>query len=473
MKVVLPLLMLLKVSISVAQFNDDYTPLSIQDTIPVSVYKDLKLKAEQAKVKVNEPKSSVNSYMKSLYDKRFEFLVEYFNRDYFITDAPITSYLQGVLEEIYRANPQLSDHATVYVFRSDVPNAVSFGDGTIGFTLGLLARLESEAQLAFVLCHELAHYHSRRSDNSIREMARLNYDKDLQKKIREIKGNSYEQYSKFRELFESLGFSMNQHSRVHEFEADSIGLTYFQRTEYSLEAPLRTMEILDSVDVSVYKNIIDFRKFFDTPDFPFKPSWERYTKSTTWHSSKEKADSLQTHPGCLKRKAALIRQIERIGIPVSRDVYNVEKWRIQSEFEQISTNYHFKQYGKSLFQAMMMTDRYPDNAYLHAMIGENLYQLFKMQKNHELGKSLELPDPRFEENYDRFLTFIHELRLQEMASLSYYYLINGKEKFFSTGEYIYALWLTSHLSISKLDPDKVKEDYIQRFPSGRYKNAMN
>jgi hypothetical protein len=107
------------------------------------------------------------------------------------------------------------------------------------------------------------------------------------------------------------------------------------------------------------------------------------------------------------------------------------------------------------------------------MIGQGLYQLYNHQKNHELAKVLALPDPRFEENYDRYLSFIHSLRLMELASLSYYYVSTKNEFYRDHEDFLYAFWLASRTEVSQEDPEKIKAEYIRKFPSGKYLTKMN
>jgi hypothetical protein len=117
---------------------------------------------------------------------------------------------------------------------------------------------------------------------------------------------------------------------------------------------------------------------------------------------------------------------------------------------------------------MMLAENYPQNVHIHAMIGQGLYQLYWSQKNHELGKVLSLPDPRFEENYDRYLSFLHTLRLMELASLSYYYTVTKRKIFGEQEDILYACWLASKTEVSQEDPLKIKTEYIARFPTGKY-----
>jgi hypothetical protein len=106
------------------------------------------------------------------------------------------------------------------------------------------------------------------------------------------------------------------------------------------------------------------------------------------------------------------------------------------------------------------------------MIAKCMYTLFIYQRNHQLSKVVTLPDPRFADNYDRFLTFIHKLRLGEIAGIAYNYAISRPESNFNDEEFIYALWLCSRLELSKMDPDKVKEEYVAKFPRGKYLKQM-
>ena len=455
------------------QLEKNYFPAPVHDTLSVDMANKLKLKLEKDKARINEPSKEANTFLKSLYDKRYEYLAKTVNDDFFVADSAFTPFLQSILDKIYKANPQLPKETKVYALRSPSPNAVSFGDGTLGFTLSLLARMENEDQVAFVLCHEIAHYHSEHSVTDLKELARLNYDKDLKRKIDEVKRNPYGKYTKLTEIFKSMGLSLSQHSRVHEVEADSLGFTYFSAMRYDLRQASRVMEILDSASAPMDTHLIDFKKHFDFKDYPFKTSWLKYAKSSTWHAPPTEDDSLETHPDCKGRAVALERQRQRLGERSSVSTAGrVPLIRAKSQFEMIHSDYHFKNYGRALFRALLLADRYPENIYLQAVIGKSLYQLFVYQQNHELGKVLELPDPRFPENYDRFLTFMHSLRLMEVSSLAYHYVTTRPAVSFEDEEFLYAVWLCSTLQVSNLSPDKVKEEYADRFPRGKYLKQM-
>jgi hypothetical protein len=164
-----------------AQFQTNYTPLPVTDTISPKLHSELKARLARDLSTVTE-KGKVGTYLKTLLEKRTDAIIKTVNADLFILDSELTGYLNGILENIYTANPSLPRETKVYPYRSEVPNAASFGKGTLCIMLGLLSRLESEDQIAFVLCHELAHHHTNHSLRRMQQLAQLN-DKDLKKKI--------------------------------------------------------------------------------------------------------------------------------------------------------------------------------------------------------------------------------------------------------------------------------------------------
>lgn len=455
-----------------AQFSGK--PVPFLDTIPAEIHAAMKARLEAENQSITQSKSKVKTFIKTLHKERFESIVKLFNDDNIIIDSELNAYVEEIFNNLCKSNPYLPQDATLYIERSPVANATSYGEGTIVISLSLLARLENDAQLAFILSHELAHYYRNHTKEVVNRYAEINFDKDLNKESREIRNSQYGKYTRMREFMKGIQLTNNKHSRVKEFEADSIGLKIFLNSPYvDLIAPIRTMEILDSVEYETYQANLNLRKYFDFKEYAFKTSWENYKKSDMWRVKKDESDSAQTHPSCKKRGLALVRQLrfDSHG-PTYKQRIDFERIRQQANIDLIETSYHFKRYGKALFDALVMSEQYPNDVWLHAMIGRCLYQLHQHQASHELGKVLELPGNDNEENYDRFLTFIHQLRLNELENLTYYYLINQNEAYFSDEDFLYSAWLVSHLKVSKLSPRAVEEDYREKFPQGKYLTVM-
>lgn len=75
-------------------------------------------------------------------------------------DRRATAYLQGVMDRLY---PEFKGKIRVRIYDSTQLNAFTLPNGSIYFNIGLLARIENEAQLAAVLAHEAAHFIERHS----------------------------------------------------------------------------------------------------------------------------------------------------------------------------------------------------------------------------------------------------------------------------------------------------------------------
>jgi predicted Zn-dependent protease len=71
------------------------------------------------------------------------------------TDEGATSYVQRVADRVF---PEFRGKVTVHIFKSADLNAFCLANGHIYVTIGLLARLHNEAQLATVLAHEGTHF---------------------------------------------------------------------------------------------------------------------------------------------------------------------------------------------------------------------------------------------------------------------------------------------------------------------------
>jgi Zn-dependent protease with chaperone function len=470
----------LQTTIAFCQFEKTYSPAPFLDTIPREINDSLKARLVRQR-KAIKGKQSQRNFIYSLYEKHNETLVKYFNEDNFIENDEITDYLHQVLLKVLRSNPQIQGDISIYAFRSSVPNAFTFWDGTIGVTLGLLARIENEDELAFVISHELAHHYSHHIDKRIAEIARINYDPQIEKEIKNIKSDQFEKYTKLKKLFKDLGLSLNYHNRAEEFQADSVGLTFMLRTAYRPQASLRLMEILDSANAPRFKKNIDIKKTFTFPKYTFKDAWLEYSKSTMYHKTGDdeygESDTVRTHPDCKRRIIALKELLkannassERIPLNPDAAIIRISQ---RSDIEIVESENHFRHYGKSFFYTLALLQKYPDNRYLHGMVGRNLALIYQSMKDHQFGKVISFPDERFEENYNRILSFLQNLRIMEVASLSYNYMVQKDETYFQDEEFLYSFWYAAQMPMSDLSANLVKDDYLQRFQNGKYVKFLN
>ena len=70
-------------------------------------------------------------------------------------------YVNRVTDSLLANDPVTRSQINIYILRSTVVNAFATDRGSIFVTIGLLTRLHNEAELAFVLAHEIVHFKRR------------------------------------------------------------------------------------------------------------------------------------------------------------------------------------------------------------------------------------------------------------------------------------------------------------------------
>jgi beta-barrel assembly-enhancing protease len=95
-----------------------------------------------------------------LWDESKEATLAIRRRGVLFNDVAYAKRLNELMTALY---PEFEGAITVRVVNDVTPNAFAFPNGDVYFSLGLLARLENEAQIAMVLGHEGAHFVQRHS----------------------------------------------------------------------------------------------------------------------------------------------------------------------------------------------------------------------------------------------------------------------------------------------------------------------
>ncbi len=148
-----------------------------------------------------------------------------------VEDPDLNAYLRQI---VCRLTPDYCQDIRVYLVRTPGFNASMAPNGVMTVWTGLLLRCQNEAQLAYVLGHELAHYIERHS---------LKHWRDLRDTTTGLA------FFRFATAITGLGLvgdlatigalgGVMAYSRDYEREADQIGLALMQRAGYSgAEAP--------------------------------------------------------------------------------------------------------------------------------------------------------------------------------------------------------------------------------------------
>ncbi len=160
-------------------------------------------------------------------------------------DEALQQYVQAVGEKL-----AMKSHRPNLVYRftildSPVVNAFALPGGYIYITRGLMAYLNSEAQLAAVLGHEIGHVTARHGvrQQSAAQAANLGYTLGaiLLPELRAAPSRS---------LFNILGGALlSGYGREHELEADRLGAEYLARAGYDPQAMIDVIKILKAQEL--------------------------------------------------------------------------------------------------------------------------------------------------------------------------------------------------------------------------------
>ncbi len=160
-----------------------------------------------------------------------------------LRQTAVNRYLTGVGESLAARSHR---PAMPYTFRgvnAVYVNAYAFPGGTIAATRGLLASLESEAELAALLGHEIGHVCARHAA----ERATKGVLASLA--VAGLAAAVPQKYEQYGDLAAGLGavFSgglLAHYSRENEREADALGLEYMTRAGYNPEGCMALMDRL-------------------------------------------------------------------------------------------------------------------------------------------------------------------------------------------------------------------------------------
>lgn len=366
-----------------------------------------------------------------IYKLRWENINEKFEEKEIYTSPRAQAYLDSIVTEIVASNPKLKGKDfNCFFSKSGVPNASYLGEGVIIFQMGLFEKLENESQVAFVLCHELAHFYLRHIENSINKYVSTMTSDEVQRELKEIQRATYNKRAPLEKLLKGLTFNSRRHSRDHESEADSLALIFLSNTRFDANEAISTLAILDKIDIDTFKVAVCLTKTLNSPGYPFKDKWLKKEEGLLGGHAiiKEEdniEDSLKTHPDCKARITKLQSALKSMPTHTNKNVISkttFDELRNLFRYEVVQYAFSDGDYTKSLYYTLELLQAHPSDPYLVSQVGNILNACYKAQKAHKLSKFIALPNPGYGSNYNLLLQFIQNLYLEDYAAISYHYL---------------------------------------------------
>ncbi len=247
----------------------------------------------------------------------------------------ISSYCNKIVDKLLINQKELSVPIRVYTLKSNDVNAYSTHQGIIIITTGLVARLQNESQLAFVLAHEIAHVTNNHNVES------YSYNTELFKNDLGSRKNDLEE-----KILQS-----SKHSKKSEFEADNDGW------EMYIEAGYSPTKAVGTFDVLLYSYLPAQQKEFPYSDFTgngFEFKDKVYDFEVVPVLPPEDVDdSNRSHPKVKNRKENIEKKIAELS-----NTDNDFNLLSQSEFNAVRT----KAYNTCVYQHLLA------NNYVEALV---------------------------------------------------------------------------------------------------------
>ena len=205
----------------------------------------------------------------------------------------LTRYVNKITADLLQNDPELRDDIEVFTFKSPYVNAFATDQGFVFVNVGLIAQVANEAELAYVMAHEIVHYKEKHNTQEYIENDLIRRGEgQYREQSHHDKINSYYQYSK--DL---------------EFEADKEGLRLLHESSYN------ALEAKGVFDVLLYSYLPFDEEEFDyeylkNPNFEFP---EKITLDSTRaiKAREEIDDSRSTHPNIKKRRKSDLQVLQK------------------------------------------------------------------------------------------------------------------------------------------------------------------
>ena len=364
---------------------------------------------------------------KEIYEDQFKEIGGLWQSTRPVTSPEAHNYLQSVVQKIIAANPELKGTDARIVFTRDWwPNAVSMGDGSIAINAGLFVFMSNEAELAFVICHELSHYYLEHTPKKIKKYVETITSDEYQAELKRIIKTTYGAGKQLEEFAKSAAFGSHRHSREFEAAADKQGYLFLKNTGYDAGAIRTTLELLDRIDdTSLYKPL-NLEQVLNTAEFPFRKKWIQkesaifaQVEDNSSLTAKEK-DSLKTHPDCTKRIALLADSINAAGTGKKFQVNEKQFNQLKKDLflEVAEECYRSKNLGRNLYYNLLLLQAGENKEIAVYSIARCLNELFDKQKEHKIGITVDTESKGAPGDYNLLLRMLNRIRLDEIASLN-------------------------------------------------------
>jgi len=417
-------------------FSQTYTPI---DTANLDVRKrasSLFLTNEKLFYKVLSPEYKGGE--RSLIKRRYESINKAFNEEIlkgqFVFDERFDKLVDSIVSEIKANNPTIPEDLKFYISRNLPLNAASFGNKNFEINMGVFCYLQNEDQLASVLSHEIGHYILNHTIKNIQHQYFLNKSSEVKEQIYEIKNEKNNQGVKAYTRLKNLLYEDGRLNKRQELEADSLGYEIYRKTRFNKGEYINDLRLSEMYDTIRPKglDIQTYKKVFNLKQLPFKEEWLKKEDFSNYDYSRFKEryneDSISSHPETEERIAALKKLFPELQKPEESHDGSPQfmKLHLIAGYERLPNLMFQEEYGVGVYGCLMGIQEDEKDAFYTEWLGKFFEKIYDARKHYTLNRYLDRIDPKNQsESYQQFLSFIWNLNLSEIKTISDYYTKKG------------------------------------------------
>lgn len=255
---------------------------------------------------------------------------------------PISTYVKDIAKNLLQDDAETFSQLRFYTLKSNETNAFSTDQGIIFVTTGLISQVSSEAQIAYVLAHEIAHYKRKHVLERFKQNVTL-------------KNADY--------------YELSTYSKERELEADADAIELYKKAGYDEALIEPTFDVLmysylPFDEVRIPENFFNSGEFY-VPDFKFPKEVFAITAEENYNDSKS------SHPNISKRKKQVLDVLEKgngwTGSPTILGADRFNEIRTIARFESVRNSIISLDLTNALYSIYILEKEFPQSNYLTSM----------------------------------------------------------------------------------------------------------
>lgn len=332
------------------------------------------------------------------------------NANIYINDS-YTKLLNKIADDLLKDEPELRSKIYLYAYRAPYVNAFSTDQGDIFFTIGLLAHVENEAELAFVVGHEIIHFIKQHNTANFNERVKVARGEGKYSGIGLDRGTE----------------EVHSFSRDLEKEADLLSLNYYLKTEYNPKSAISALRMLRTAHLGFDEKKFNYSVLLaNEMSLPTEMLPEDIPQLNDFTSYEENS----THPDIKERIKYCSKVIKSDSSSKSNNfiLLSQEEFKLlryEARIEQLVQLYDRHYYAKAIYNASLLLKEGTDSAqWLEEFIDKSFRASVKLRNQGYYTEERE--NSEYSGELYRVYHLLYKLNKGETATLLFLKEFNSK-----------------------------------------------